>query len=304
MADLPEPLLPADVDLRDFPDMPFAVQRFRDSGIANTKHPEQVIAALMLWCASWHQRPAGSLPSTDAELSPLAGYGRGVRDFLRVKAGALHRMVLCSDNRFWHPVIAAKAANCWNSKIRERHKWSLDRTRKANIERRARGEPELVLPGPPPLLKQDNSCSDGIPRWHYVDSNGNPVDDRRKSVRIPPEDDDEREGIPSDSTYKRSEVKRSEGIEVQKREALLPDGNAPPAINGHNDRGTRLSRTWKLPDAWRDWAIETYGIDAQRAVRISLNFRDYWIAKAGKEARKVDWEATWKVWVRKDMNDA
>jgi nicotinamide mononucleotide adenylyltransferase len=28
-------------------------------------------------------------------------------------------------------------------------------------------------------------------------------------------------------------------------------------------------------------------------------FRDYWIAKAGAGATKLDWEATWRNWVRR-----
>jgi len=28
-------------------------------------------------------------------------------------------------------------------------------------------------------------------------------------------------------------------------------------------------------------------------------FRDYWLAKSGRDATKVDWNATWKNWLRK-----
>lgn len=27
-------------------------------------------------------------------------------------------------------------------------------------------------------------------------------------------------------------------------------------------------------------------------------FRDYWTAKGGKEGRKLDWDATWRNWIR------
>jgi hypothetical protein len=30
-------------------------------------------------------------------------------------------------------------------------------------------------------------------------------------------------------------------------------------------------------------------------------FRDYWIAKSGREACKLDWSATWRNWVRSDF---
>ena len=38
------------------------------------------------------------------------------------------------------------------------------------------------------------------------------------------------------------------------------------------------------------------GIDRQKEL---ANFRDYWAAKAGKDAAKLDWQATWRQWVRK-----
>lgn len=38
------------------------------------------------------------------------------------------------------------------------------------------------------------------------------------------------------------------------------------------------------------------GIDRQKEL---ANFRDYWAAKAGKDAAKLDWQATWRQWARK-----
>jgi uncharacterized protein YdaU (DUF1376 family) len=69
-------------------------------------------------------------------------------------------------------------------------------------------------------------------------------------------------------------------------------------------RATRLSADWSCPDEWIDWAFTVHGVDRQRAVRISLSFRDYWTAKPGKDAAKLDWAATWRNWIRKDVGDA
>lgn len=38
------------------------------------------------------------------------------------------------------------------------------------------------------------------------------------------------------------------------------------------------------------------GIDRQREL---ANFRDYWTAKSGANATKLDWQATWRQWARK-----
>lgn len=39
-----------------------------------------------------------------------------------------------------------------------------------------------------------------------------------------------------------------------------------------------------------------YGIDRKREL---ANFRDYWTAKGGANATKLDWQATWRQWARK-----
>lgn len=67
-------------------------------------------------------------------------------------------------------------------------------------------------------------------------------------------------------------------------------------VSEREPRATRLASSWVLPDGWRTWA---------RAERPDLdpgftasNFLDYWQAKPGKDGRKLDWEATWRNWVR------
>lgn len=32
-------------------------------------------------------------------------------------------------------------------------------------------------------------------------------------------------------------------------------------------------------------------------------FRDYWQARAGKEGVKLDWQATWRNWVRRSIEE-
>ncbi len=62
-------------------------------------------------------------------------------------------------------------------------------------------------------------------------------------------------------------------------------------------RGSRLSPDFVLPVEWREWAVSE-GLDVSQAEAESLKFRDYWIAKSGREAAKLDWFATWRNWVR------
>ena len=68
------------------------------------------------------------------------------------------------------------------------------------------------------------------------------------------------------------------------------------APSAKSPRGTALPETWTLPDDWKTWAEkERPDVDPQTAAD---SFRDFWIAKPGKEGRKTDWQATWRNWVR------
>lgn len=68
------------------------------------------------------------------------------------------------------------------------------------------------------------------------------------------------------------------------------------APSAKSPRGSALSADWTLPDDWKAWAEkERPELDAQT---VADSFRDYWIAKPGKDGRKSDWLATWRNWVR------
>lgn len=126
------PLVPADVDLQDFQYMPLDVRRLRDSDLASLESPEACWAAVLLWSASWHQVPAASLPDDDRVLANLAGYGRVVKEWQRVREGALRGWIKCSDGRLYHPVVAEKALEAWEGKLRQRWKTECARIKKNN----------------------------------------------------------------------------------------------------------------------------------------------------------------------------
>lgn len=131
-AECPKPLTPPDCDLRDFAFMPLDVVRLRDSDLAVTAEADEFRCAVLLWCASWHQVPAASLPDDDKILAQYAGYGRVVKDWLKVRAGALRGWVKCADGRLYHPVVAEKAGEAWMAKLRQRLKTECGRIKKHN----------------------------------------------------------------------------------------------------------------------------------------------------------------------------
>lgn len=76
--------------------------------------------------------------------------------------------------------------------------------------------------------------------------------------------------------------------EKKKQEPLSP--SAPTR------RATSLPKDWSPSDEQVAKAkAERPDVDVEME---ALKFRDFWIAKGGKEGRKLDWDATWRNWIR------
>ncbi len=128
MTDLPAPLTPSDCDLRDYPWMPVDCTRLLTSETWMLGTAEQKVAAFTLWAKSWHQVPAGSLPSHDKMLEVMSEAGPAWK---RVREHALRGWVKCSDGRLYHPVVAEKANESWRLKLAQRARTEAARAAKA-----------------------------------------------------------------------------------------------------------------------------------------------------------------------------
>lgn len=130
-----EPLTPPECNLTDFAFMPLDVARLRDSELASNETPEACWAAVLLWAASWHQVPAASIPNDDKWIAKAAGYaqrGKIAREWANVRSGALRGFIECSDGRLYHPVVAEKAREAWQAKLRQRWGSECARIKKHN----------------------------------------------------------------------------------------------------------------------------------------------------------------------------
>ena len=132
------PLVPPEVDLKGLEFMPLDVTRLRDSDLASVSTGDEFRAAVLLWCASWHQRPAASVPDDDRVLAMLAGYGRDMSGWMEVRDVALRGWALCADGRLYHPVVAEKAIEAWGGRVeyREKVSSSAERKRREREERK------------------------------------------------------------------------------------------------------------------------------------------------------------------------
>lgn len=129
----PEPLVSPETDLQSFDYMPLKVAQLRDSDLAAIATDGEFRAAVILWCAAWHQVPASSLPNDDRMLCRLAGLGRDLKTWGKVRSVALRGFVMCSDGRLYHPLIADLAIVAWQKKKR-----NVERTHNATEARRQR----------------------------------------------------------------------------------------------------------------------------------------------------------------------
>ena len=90
--------------------------------------------------------------------------------------------------------------------------------------------------------------------------------------------------------------------------APLPDPLPDPELKKEQEKrveaspkaprsaGSRLTIE-NLPEDWRLYCRNNHPkVDPDRTW---TEFRDYWIARAGEKARKADWLATWRTWLRK-----
>lgn len=113
MSSLPAPLIEAHIDLTKLPYMPLEVRRLleSDTWIEAANHPYLGHVLISLWCASWRQVPAGSLP-WNAHLLARMSF-RSLAELEPLMPEILKSWIPCSDGRLYHPVVCEKAMEAW-----------------------------------------------------------------------------------------------------------------------------------------------------------------------------------------------
>jgi uncharacterized protein YdaU (DUF1376 family) len=80
---------------------------------------------------------------------------------------------------------------------------------------------------------------------------------------------------------------------------VQPTSNQEPVTKREaSARGTRLSADWQMPIEYREYcAIKRPDLNPEV---VAESFKNFWIAKAGRDAVKLDWGAVWKNWVARE----
>lgn len=124
------PPVPATLDLRRLWWMKLDVTALLNSTFNLSADDTGWRCGITLYMKAWHQVPASSLPDDDAMLCHLAGLGRDLETWRRVKRTALHGFAKCSDGRLYHPFLAAQALEAWGEFERMNARRAKDRERK------------------------------------------------------------------------------------------------------------------------------------------------------------------------------
>lgn len=112
----PEPLIPAECDLRGLENMLVDLAVFT-SDLFALSSGDEFKTALALWGASYGQIPAGSLPDNNQILGHLSRTGTAFRKHREM---ALRGWVKCRDGLLYHPVLAEKVLVAWIGRLRQR----------------------------------------------------------------------------------------------------------------------------------------------------------------------------------------
>lgn len=96
---------------------------------------------------------------------------------------------------------------------------------------------------------------------------------------------------------KDNETRQSNAKAMPKQPEPEPYREVTDVTSMPRKRGKRLPEDWTLPREWGEWAL---GEGWPEAVIRSeaAKFKDYWISKSGRDAAKLDWQATWRNWMR------
>jgi hypothetical protein len=308
MTELPDPPVPPDADLKDFPFTPIYRARLFGSSFHARATDAEWRAGVTLWLKSQDQVPAGSLPDDDIDLCRLAELGRDIKTWRKLKAGAMHGWNKHSDGRLYHQVIAEVVNEQLFGKLKRR--WSTDCARaRKQAQRRS---VKLDMPDFDEWMSMGQTIH--VPWDNESMSQGQqslcPADKEPVSQECPMENGSnrEREGQGQGQGQGQGSL-----VEVESSETLTP---APEPVVGDQHASADeldevpLNGPAKLPKArWpadravpMEWVAQT----AEQYPRAdgyeeAENFRRYWSEGKGKNTARDDvgWRRSWQTWIER-----
>lgn len=281
-AELPEPPVPPEVDLRGMEFMPLHGDRLFASATWISASPEAKVAALRLW---WHsfakESPAASLPDNDTLLADYAGYGVAVKAWLKIKPQAMRGWTLCRDGRLYHKVVGEVAIEAWEHRQKFRQKRETDSQRLREWRERALKRREKRPSG-------EDICADETRFETTAETRFSTPPETRFETQVKRV---RREGIGK-------EEKKDNTLEcLQDAARASPDsgddGNLDPPEFLDRRGKTAIPIDWK-PDASALMAARGSGLSEGEIEHETNQFRNHYTATG---ALFADWGAAWRKWL-------
>lgn len=261
----PEPFTTAEIDVRDLDGFMLNAERLMASELLALSTGDEFKAAVALWCRAWKQIPAASLPNDDRVLAAFSG---AKETWPHVREMALRGFVLCSDGRLYHKTLSEDAKRAYGKKMERRTRTIAATEARKKLNDSARSQRDV-----------DRDVDRDVAHKGNVTTSQRQDRDRDR--------DKEEEGDNIDSPV---------GVRSQKARASKPaeNGHAPPA-----SKGSRWPADAVVPDDWIQAAgmkRTELGLPAIDLAIAAEKFANYWSAKSGTAATKVDWRKTWINW--------
>lgn len=92
--------------------------------------------------------------------------------------------------------------------------------------------------------------------------------------------------------------------ETSSRELPPDDSLRSSSARATTRRGQRLPADWEPDEALKRWTRAEVADTSVLPGRELIRFRNYWAAKSGRDAAKLDWSATWQNWIMKAVEQA
>jgi hypothetical protein len=321
MMNLPDPLVPEEIDLKNFPYTPIYRARLFGSSFHARVTDSEWRAGVTLWLKSWEQVPAGSLPDEDIDLCRLAELGRNLKIWKKLREGALRGWIKCSDGRLYHPVVAEVVLDAVETKNKAKNRGKAGaaaRWKDANNEKNNAKEDAQAM------LKHSSSNAQAMQKQclempiegNRIELKG--IEDISTSLRSVDNDSNSEKQNSKDkkSTIRKNRIVQNQvdGLELysptfqqgsdSSGETSLSGGR----VAGHGEisayalkkqkqitRATTLADDWVMPLEWLEDAKNKRLELSLPAIDLRLEAEKF--KNWGVQNSKKNWHATWINWI-------